>query len=159
VKYRIRQTDDLDLIIDLDRQIFPADAKLQGPQFLDSEWWVVRDSFGEPVAFAGAHKDTGPGDFQAPDGRPPGCWINTEVALVRSGVLKGHRGRGLQARLVRARLAWAAKVEATMVSTYTSTQNIASMRALISCGFRPYKYEFIAEQNAFLHFRKRLTRA
>jgi GNAT superfamily N-acetyltransferase len=149
VKYRIRQTDDLDLIIDLDRQIFPTDAKLQGPHFTDSEWWVVRDSFGEPVAFAGLYTPAWLlGVENVPDG-----------VLVRSGVLKDHRGAGLQRRLIRARLAYARSVGCPLATTYTSTQNVASMRALISCGFRPYRYEFVAEQNAFLHFRNCLTRA
>jgi len=58
--------------------------------------------------------------------------------LRMAAVLPSHRGMGLQQRLIRARLAYAEKHGASVVSTYTRPDNDRSQRALYSCGFRPY---------------------
>lgn len=58
--------------------------------------------------------------------------------LARAGVLPKARGKGLQVRLIKARLR-AVKVEGGgMVVTDCTTSNVASARSLIRAGFRPY---------------------
>lgn len=47
------------------------------------------------------------------------------------------RGRGLQKRLIRARVAWARKIGAVSLETYASLDNRASLISLLKCGFTP----------------------
>lgn len=56
--------------------------------------------------------------------------------LIRAGVHPKHRGRGLQSRLIQARLKRAAEVGLREVHTYTVTDNPASSNNLIEAGFR-----------------------
>lgn len=58
--------------------------------------------------------------------------------LTRAATRPEHRGRGLQQRLIRARVALAKRLGCKRVVTYTSADNAASMRALIRTGFLPY---------------------
>lgn len=58
--------------------------------------------------------------------------------LTRAATRPEHRGRGLQQRLIRARVALARRLGCKRVVTYTSADNAASMRALIHSGFLPY---------------------
>jgi len=64
-------------------------------------------------------------------------WLDC-VFLCSSGVLPEARGRGLQKRLIKARVRWAEKQGYYYAFTYTVPHNPASSRSLISCGFRPY---------------------
>ncbi len=48
----VRATDDLDLIHELDRVLFPYDSRLDGPDFLDAQWWVAEQG-STPVAYGG----------------------------------------------------------------------------------------------------------
>lgn len=60
------------------------------------------------------------------------------VFFDRAGVAPMARGRGLQRKLIRARLRWGAKHRATHAITYTSPENSQSSNNLIACGFRMY---------------------
>ena len=60
------------------------------------------------------------------------------VYFDRAGVAPLARGRGLQRRLIRARLGWARSEGATHAVTYTAPHNIKSSNNLIRCGFRMY---------------------
>jgi ribosomal protein S18 acetylase RimI-like enzyme len=137
VTFKLVRTDDLDLILELDRLIFPADYKLKGPQFLDAQWWLVQDGLDQNVGFGGVLVD---GDH---------------ADLVRAGIAVTARGQGLQKRLIRTRVAFAKAAGVVEVRTYTSTANVKSQRSLISCGFRPVRYEFTGE-NGFLHFSREI---
>lgn len=66
--------------------------------------------------------------------------------LTMAGVRRDHRGRGLQRRLIRARLRWARQKGLTRVTTYVHRGNWRSMNNLIRCGFlvrRPNLSEFV----------------
>lgn len=89
--------------------------------------WIASDA-GHPIAF-GVLVDRG--------GDP--CVEREGWHLRMSGVMPAYGGHGIQKRLVRARVAFARSSGARLVRTYTRPDNAESMRALISCGFRPYR--------------------
>jgi GNAT superfamily N-acetyltransferase len=86
-------------------------------------WWIVYDSSNTPCAFAGLV--------------PSARWLRVGY-LCRAGVLPGHRGRGTQKRLIRARVRQARKLgwEWLISDTYN---NPASANSLISCGFKMFE--------------------
>lgn len=61
------------------------------------------------------------------------------------------RGRGLQKRLIRARVAWARKLGAVSLETYASLDNRASLISLLKCGFVPKEMDdsFLTVQYPF----------
>lgn len=61
--------------------------------------------------------------------------------LISAGVLPGHRGHGLQLRLIRRRLRVARDQGAAYVATHTAAYNIRSQANLIKAGFRPTLHE------------------
>lgn len=69
--------------------------------------------------------------------RPEGLGSDA-VYLSRAGVAASHRGRGIQQRLIRARLRWARALGRARAITDTCPDNAASARSLIRCGFRPF---------------------
>jgi GNAT superfamily N-acetyltransferase len=123
VTYRIRLARDeetQDECRELCRQFFPESSQ-PGP---DSLWWAAHlaEHPEEIAAFASARL--------LDDGA---------VLLNSAGVLREHRGHGLQKRLIRARCRWAAKHAPTKaVVTYTMASNARSANSLIACGFRQY---------------------
>lgn len=118
---KIRRTEDLQAIHELDRQTFPGD-----PPTLDKDkthiWWIAEadDLFG-PVAFIGL--STG---FKF-------------ASITRVGVIKEARGAGLQKRLVRVALRHARQQGYEIVATYVLATNIPSLRSLLACGFKPFR--------------------
>lgn len=87
----------------------------------DRLWWLARLD-GKPVAFAGLRiVDAGQTGF-----------------LSLCGVLKRHRGHGIQRRLIVVRERYAASVGCTAIATYTMNRNTASSNSLIRCGYRLY---------------------
>lgn len=93
------------------------------PELLSRGWWWILTQDGVPVGFAG----------MAPSVR----WSDV-VYLCRSAVMPGGRGKGLQKRLIRVRLAKAKKVGMNWAITDTR-RNPASANSLITCGFRMYQ--------------------
>lgn len=97
----------------LERVHFPGSTRVPGGVV----WWVVD---GDPSnGYAGARMD---GDA---------------LVLERAWVAPALRGRGLQGRLVRARVAWGRRQGARRAITYTWGGNVGSMRALVRAGFLP----------------------
>lgn len=89
--------------------------------FAEGHWFLAYLD-GEPVAFAGMR---------------PAVTDPCAVYLSRCGVLPGHRGRGLQRRLIAARLRKAQRLGVARAIT-TTYCNPASSNNLIHCGFRMY---------------------
>ena len=121
MKYRIRRAelkDRAQTIRRLHAICFPSDAPLNPKQ---GWWWIVWHG-GEAVGFAGMVLSV--------------QWADAAY-LFRAGVLPEHRGKGLQQRLVRARLALAKSIGMRWVITDTR-QNPSSANNLIDCGFRTF---------------------
>jgi GNAT superfamily N-acetyltransferase len=92
------------------------------PVWSKYDWWLAVDDNNKPIGFAGGHL-YGPDNY---------------YYFVRAGVAEVARGRGMQRRLIRARLRHAAKLGAAGCYTYTTLSNPASSRSLIRCGFVPF---------------------
>lgn len=126
MKLRLRQTKDMNVVHQLDSQVF--DYKEHHPIATEdgSVWWIVFDGK-KPVAYAGALflKD------------------KNRVYLCRAGVLPEYRGMGLQKQLIRKRVQWSKdSCGADSVVTYTDSDNIYSSNNLIKCGFLLYIPDF-----------------
>jgi ribosomal protein S18 acetylase RimI-like enzyme len=59
--------------------------------------------------------------------------------LSSAAVFAGARGAGLQRRMVRLRLAWAARHGQSVCVTYATRENFRSIANLIRCGFHFYE--------------------
>jgi len=141
MRYRIAQTDDGLAVLALDEICFPADVRTS----LDGAlWWLV--TLGkEVVGYAGLRP------CQMPQNRGA-------AFLCRVGILRKHRGRGLQKRLIRVRERAARAAGIDEVITYTAAWNLPSANSLISCGYRLYRPESLWGGDTSLYWRKRLTR-
>lgn len=124
MQIRICQVDPKDIsvyadIVDLQKACLPGDDPYD-PR--TGYWWLVYAD-DVPIAFAGLVRSM--------------RWIDTGY-FCRAGVLPTYRGRGLQKKLIRARMAKAKKLGWNYVITDT-TDNPASSNSLISCGFKLYE--------------------
>ena len=109
-------------VLPLDEQCFPSDHQ---PTLENSLWWVVWRGK-EPVAYAGLRV----------------CQNSCNKGLgflSRAGVLREHRGRGLQRRLIRARETEARQLGLKEVLTYVALWNCASLNSLIASGYKFYR--------------------
>ncbi len=88
----------------------------------NGHWWMAFEK-GEPIAFAGLV--------------PSHQWADTGY-MTLSGVLPASRGHGLQRRLIHKRIQKARSLGWHTLVTETIHDNPASMRSLMSCGFKPY---------------------
>lgn len=126
----------------LDRILFAEDIEIKP----DGCWWWVLEDRKEAVAFAGL--------------RPCRLDQNSGLAyLIRAGVRRTHRGRGLQRDLIRARVRMARRHGFEELVTYVMPFNVPSANNLICCGFklyRPAKPEDWGGKTA-LYFRKPLV--
>lgn len=86
-------------------------------------WWIVYDALNLPCAFAGLVSSV--------------RWLDTGY-LCRAGVLSGHRGHGIQKRLIRARIRQAKALGWNWLITDTYL-NPASSNSLIACGFKLFE--------------------
>ena len=90
----------------------------------NGEYWIAEDrTSGAIVAYAGLVRS--------------GRYSNV-VYFNAAGVIESARGKGIQRRLIRARLRWAKNHGSDWAVTDTTCDNIPSMRNLQACGFRPY---------------------
>lgn len=106
----------------LDRILFSEDHEIKA----DGCWWWIIEEKGEGIAFAGL--------------RPCQVAHNAGLAyLIRAGVRRTHRGRGLQRQLIRARIRMAKRHGFNELVTYVMAYNVASANNLISCGFKLYR--------------------
>lgn len=109
----------------------------------DVEVWLAFDPpMDEPVAF-GVLVDRG--HDITPD--------RSGWHLRMAGTLPEYQRRRLQRRLIRARVAYAFAHGAECVRTYTRPDNAECMRALIACGFRPYRPEDPYRGESFVYWR------
>ncbi len=115
------EPEELDEIIELDRAVLPGCPWTPEP---DAALFVVRDIDDRVCAYASAC---------------PSIRYNHVTYFDRAGVAPHARGRGLQRRLIRARLAWSRSRGNTHAITYTAAHNIVSANNLIRCGFRLYE--------------------
>ena len=113
--YKIVKTTNEDLVQDLHDELFP------GTEFDGDDFWVVREG-NTPVGFATGRAST------------VGHWY----FLARAGVLKAHRGQGLQKRLIRVREAFAKREGYEGSLTYAANWNTPSIASLLKCGFVIY---------------------
>ena len=86
-------------------------------------WWIVYDAHNLPCGFAGLVSSV--------------RWRDTGY-LCRAGVLPSHRGRGVQKRLIRARIRQARALGWNWLITDTY-QNPISSNNLIATGFRLFE--------------------
>lgn len=95
------------------------------PSKENSIWWIMYyDS--DPVGFASIS--------------PSRTYPNIGVYLSSAGVLSAHRGKGLQRRLIRARLKYARSLGKKWAISET-VLNPSSANNLIACGFRSFQPE------------------
>lgn len=87
-----------------------------------SHWWIAYDG-DVPVAFAGLILSS--------------SWFDCGY-LCRAGVIRSHRGIGLQKRLIRVRERKARALGWNYIITDTAAWNAASANSLISCGYRVF---------------------
>lgn len=119
--YRISRADMPLAVLPLDEICFPADDRINPA---DSLWWIAWHDK-QPVAYAGLRL----------------CRLEQNLGaafLCRAGVIPGHRGRGLQKRLIRVREQAARKLAITELVTYCVSCNCSSINSLIACGYRTY---------------------
>lgn len=119
---RIEKAKDWRIIAALDRVCFPTS---EAPKFDDGTIWLLARDGMQPLGYAGLKVY-----------EPGSAYLN------RAGVLPQYRGKGLQKKLVKARLRLAKKLGVETVVTYTMSHNHASSNTLISCGFRLYEPKF-----------------
>lgn len=100
------------------------------------EWWVMLDQR-EIVAYCGSIYSRGI------------CIYN------RAWVKKDYRGRGIQRKMIKARLK-AASYNCHIAITYTTLDNFPSANNLIECGFRLYIPEYMYGGKDKLYFQKLL---
>jgi len=117
-------------------------ATLEGDRPYDvrcGHWWIAYDG-DMPIGFTGVSQSV--------------QWMDTGY-LCRAGVLRSHRGKGVQKRLIRVRerkarqLGWAWLV----TDTY---QNPASSNSLISCGYRMFEPSKPWSFKGALYWRKKV---
>jgi GNAT superfamily N-acetyltransferase len=133
---RVGDWEDLDEAIRMDQVLLSGAPKPSE----DTEFWIAYEG-ATVVGYAGM--------------RCPPQWPGVAF-LSRAGVAETHRGRGLQKRLIRARVARARRLGATDVVTYTSTDNAPSANSLIACGFKIYDPEYAYVGSSFVYWRKTL---
>ena len=107
-------------------------------------WWhIVFTEDMQPVAFSGLV--------------PSIRWSDT-VYLCRAGVLKEHRGQGIQKRLIQIRLKKAKALGMNWAVTDTYN-NPASTNSLVSCGFRLFEPTTPWGDANTLHWRYKILHA
>lgn len=126
-KYRVRRADiekvaDRITLIKLHADCFPWDTV---PTLESTTWWIA-ECDKRPVGFCALN--------EARDEPTVGY-------LARAGVLKAHRGHGLQRRFLKLREAEATSLGYTVIICDTTADNVASMRNLIAEGYLPFAPE------------------
>jgi GNAT superfamily N-acetyltransferase len=105
----------------------------------EGHWWIAHDG-PMPVGFAGVVRS-----YQ---------WGDTGY-MCRSGVLRSHRGKGLQKRLIRVREAKARRLGWNWLISDTY-KNPPSANSLISCGFKTFIPSRPWSFDGAIYWRKRL---
>ena len=137
--YRIQRESVPLAVLALDALCFPSDHR---PVLENSLWWVVWRGT-EPVGYAGLRV--------CESAQNAGLGF-----LSRAGVVRAHRGRGLQRRLIRARETEARALGLVELVTYVAHWNCPSINSLVTCGYRFYRPENKWGGAASVYLRKRL---
>ena len=142
MKYTIRAVNTRDfeivaLLVRMQLECLPGDKPLP-PE--DGMWWIAFADDGTPAGFCSM--------------RPSVRWQQTGY-LSRSGVLEGHRGRGLQRRMIQTRIRKARALGWLWLLSDTS-ENPASANSLIACGFKLYDPREPHGLKTSLYWRKKL---
>lgn len=111
---RVRRCYDTEILSYLDNQIFPEDDPITPSVDM---WWVASWK-GLFCGYAG---------------------LSYDGELIRGGVRKEYRGRGIHQRMITVRLREARRRGLKEVTTYASADNVKSMRNLARAGFLPTK--------------------
>lgn len=119
----------------MDGELFPGCEE----PIVGRHWWLALCG-GKPVGYAGMKL--------CDDGR--------SAFLCRAGVLRAHRGHGLQKRFIDARLREARRLGCVAAITYTAVGNCASVNSLVAKGFRLYQPEWAWAGREFLYFQYRV---
>lgn len=104
----------------LQKEILPSDELCD---VTVGYWWIVYTESNKPVGFAGMKQSS--------------QWTDC-IFLHRAGIAYEHTGRGLQKRLIKARLNKAKNMGFNWAVTDT-TKNPASSNSLINCGFKLFE--------------------
>lgn len=149
MKVVIRQTEDLELVQEIDRTCFAGTAPpLDGAELHDSVWWVATLNK-EPVGYIGLQYPS--------DGRENGLILEPGCFFPRVGVIPAFRGGGLQKRLMRTMHNYARKDGVSRIFTYVWIGNIASLRSIERMGYLAYKWEWDEQiSHAFIYLEKML---
>ena len=122
MKYRIQREEAPLAVLALDEECFPHDDRVSVE---NSIWWLVYRGK-TVVGYAGLRL------CKAEHNRGVGF-------LCRVGVVRKHRGHGLQKRLIRVRDAAARAIGLNQLVTYCVSWNCASINSLIACGYKFYR--------------------
>jgi GNAT superfamily N-acetyltransferase len=136
-KVDIRKETNRTVILYLQKKCLPMDAPYK-PE--TGHWWIAYDENDKPVGFAGLVRSI--------------SWYDCGY-LCRAGVLYGYTGKGLQKRLINARLRQARKLGWKWAITDT-TDNPASSNSLINQGFKIYEPTRPWAYKHSLYWRKRI---
>jgi GNAT superfamily N-acetyltransferase len=141
VPYKIKKADTTDdeiedTIRDLHKATFGNNAPMVDPWGFGHWWLAYYDD--APMAFAGLQKHEGDIGY-----------------LKRCGVLAGHRGNGLQRKLITVRERYARRLGYTHLVSDT-TNAIASSNNLIKAGYRLFIPKDPWGPNGALYWRKEL---
>ena len=132
--------DDLDHLRDLHTLTFGDTAPM--PELDYGAWWLVRPKDAtDPVAFCGVVNSS----------------MGSGIAYMkRAGVLEGHRGKGLQRRMINLRVNWARRQGCHKIITETH-DNTYSSNNLIRAGFELFEPECPWSFKGALYFQKLLA--
>lgn len=131
---RIRRSDDLQAVHEMDRLCFPADKPLTDAELAGSTWWIAQDEQGADCAYAAC---------------------DSKGFLHRVGVLPAYRGQGLQKRFIRVVLRYARRAGLPAVVTYVLASNLPSLNSFLALGFRVTRAEN-HPHGVFLHLARRV---
>ena len=136
-KVDVRDADVAKTLLYLQKKCLPGDDPYD---IKKGHWWIAYDEQLLPVGFAGLVRSYSFSD----------CGY-----LCRAGVLKEHRGKGIQKKLIRVRETQAKKLGWNWLISDT-TDNHPSSNSLISCGFKLYDPSNPLGYKHTLYWRKRL---
>lgn len=123
-------------LLELQKACLPYDK----PYPIDGGYWWIAYENDEPIGFGGVVQSVRWGD----------CGY-----LCRSGVVPYFRGRGIQKKLIKVRIAHAKAIGWNWLVTDT-TDNPASANSLISCGFKVFEPSQKWAFKHSLYWRKRI---
>jgi GNAT superfamily N-acetyltransferase len=145
---RIRRAEDheLDEVLRMDRECFPDDKP---PDIENVTWWVAE------LGIVGVSDVAVGGDLVAYAGACRAASTPEAIYLCRVGVLPIARGGGLQRRFIRCRERWGRRLGYR--HAVTDTNDVASMRNLIRCGYLPFDPKAPWGRSTSTYWRRRIS--